>query len=167
LFDIRLIYILIFYTCFDRKSECVEELLKIDIKPGWKKGTKITFPGKGNHLPGSRPTDLTFVVMETPHVLFKRDGRDLIMTQKISLLEALVGTTLNITTLDGRDIMVNVTDIVTPQYEKVVSDEGMPRSKDPSRKGKLRIKFHIEYPSMLTSQQKLEVRRILRNAAYN
>jgi DnaJ family protein B protein 4 len=166
LFDIRLIYILIFYTCFDKKSERVEEILLIDIKPGWKKGTKITFQGKGNHLPGSRPTDLIFVVKETPHVLFKRDGRDLVMTQKISLLEALVGTTLNITTLDGREIMVKVTDIVTPQYEKVVSDEGMPR-KDPSRKGKLRIKFHIEYPSMLTSQQKLEVRRILRNAAYN
>jgi DnaJ family protein B protein 4 len=167
LFDIRLIYILIFYTCFDKKSERVEEILLIDIKPGWKKGTKITFRGKGNHLPGSRPTDLIFVVKETPHVLFKRDGRDLVMTQKISLLEALVGTTLNITTLDGREIMVKVTDIVTPQYEKVVSDEGMPRSKDPSRKGKLRIKFHIEYPSMLTSQQKLDVKRILRNAAYN
>ncbi|KAG9155134.1 hypothetical protein Leryth_011113 [Lithospermum erythrorhizon] len=27
----------------------VNEEVKIDIKPGWKKGTKITFPEKGNH----------------------------------------------------------------------------------------------------------------------
>nr|GLL25411.1 hypothetical protein TEA_021038 [Ipomoea trifida] len=26
----------------------MEEILSIEIKPGWKKGTKITFPEKGN-----------------------------------------------------------------------------------------------------------------------
>ncbi|GAU39800.1 hypothetical protein TSUD_219750 [Trifolium subterraneum] len=149
------------------KSKSVDELLKISIKPGWKKGTKITFPEKGNELPGSPPSDLIFVVMETPHVIFKRDGNDLIMTKKISLLEALVGTTFNVTTLDGRDITVEVTDLVTPRYEKVVSDEGMPLAKEPSKKGNLRIKFHVEYPSMLTSLQKHDVRRILRDATYD
>ncbi|MED6209813.1 hypothetical protein PIB30_058293 [Stylosanthes scabra] len=30
------------------KSRNVEEILTIEIKPGWKKGTKVTFPEKGN-----------------------------------------------------------------------------------------------------------------------
>jgi len=72
----------------------VEEVLKIDIKPGWKRGTKITFPGKGNQEAESKtPDDLIFVVDEKPHAFFKRDGNDLVVTQKILLVEALVGKT--------------------------------------------------------------------------
>ena len=49
----------------------VEEVLSIHIKPGWKKGTKITFPGKGNYELGRAPGDLIFVVDEKP-MLFSR-----------------------------------------------------------------------------------------------
>ncbi|WJX93763.1 hypothetical protein P8452_75253 [Trifolium repens] len=37
------------------------------------------------------------------------------------ILEALVGKTLDMTTLDGRDIAIQVTDIVKPAYELVDS----------------------------------------------
>ena len=47
---------------FCRKTKTVEEVLKIYIKPGWKKGTKITFPGKGNQeAEATAPDDLIFV----------------------------------------------------------------------------------------------------------
>lgn len=32
------------------RGERISEILSIDIKPGWKKGTKITFPEKGAQL---------------------------------------------------------------------------------------------------------------------
>ncbi|KAI5436478.1 hypothetical protein KIW84_022828 [Lathyrus oleraceus] len=90
-------------------------------------------------------------------------GHDLVMTQKISCLD----TTLNITTLDGRNITVEVTDIVTPGYEMIVSDEGMPLARDSSQRGNLRIKFDLVFPSNLTSQQKHDVTRILSDAVYD
>ncbi|KAE9595571.1 hypothetical protein Lal_00030567 [Lupinus albus] len=140
----------------------VEEILKIDIKPGWKKGTKITFPGKGNQENGSAPADLIFVVDEKPHALFKRDRNDLVMTQKILLVDALTGgKTLDLTTLDGRHLTVEVTEIVKPGYELVVANEGMPISKEPGKKGNLRIKFDVMFPSRLTTQQKYELKKIL------
>ncbi|CAL5189144.1 unnamed protein product [Lathyrus oleraceus] len=144
------------------KSE--EGMLKITIEPGWKKGTKITFSRKENQLPGSPPFDLIFVLNEKLHGVFQRDRRhDLVMTQKISCLD----TTLNITTLDGRNITVEVTDIVTPGYEMIVSDEGMPLARDSSQRGNLRIKFDLVFPSNLTSQQKHDVTRILSDAVYD
>ncbi|XP_057448345.1 uncharacterized protein LOC130739896 [Lotus japonicus] len=142
----------------------VEEILKIDVKPGWKKGTKITFPGKGNVEPGATAADLIFVVDERPHGIFKRYGNDLVVTQKILLLDALVGTTLNLTALDGRDITFEVTDIVKPGYEMVVPNEGMPLSKDPSKKGNLIFKFDVMFPSRLTTQQEHDLKRILSDA---
>ncbi|XP_004489963.1 uncharacterized protein [Cicer arietinum] len=149
------------------KLKCIEEILKIDIKPGWKKGTKITFPGKGNQQPGSPPSDLIFVVNERPHSSFKRDGNDLVMIQKILLLESLVGKTLNLRTLDGRDLTIEVTDIVKPGDELVVPDEGMPVAKELNKKGNLRIKFDVMFPSRLTTHQKHDLRMILFDADDN
>ncbi|KAB1220725.1 hypothetical protein CJ030_MR3G002936 [Morella rubra] len=147
-----------------KRPKTVEEILKIDIKPGWKKGTKITFPEKGNQEPGVTPADLIFVVDEKPHAFYKRDGNDLVVDQKISLLEALTGVTLNLTTLDGRNLAVSMTNIVKPGHEMVIPNEGMPNSKEPTKRGDLIIKFDITFPSRLTTEQKSDLRRALSGA---
>ncbi|KFK38278.1 hypothetical protein AALP_AA3G093400 [Arabis alpina] len=138
----------------------VEEILTIEIKPGWKKGTKITFPEKGNEQRGIIPSDLVFIVDEKPHAVFKRDGNDLVITQKIPLVEALTGYTVQVATLDGRTITVPVNNVISPSYEEVVKGEGMPIPKDPSKKGNLRIKFNVKFPSRLTTEQKTGIKRM-------
>ncbi|XP_047154395.1 dnaJ homolog subfamily B member 1 [Vigna umbellata] len=148
---------------YDAFGKCrnVEEILTIEIKPGWKKGTKITFPEKGNQEPGVIPADLIFVIDEKPHALYRRDGNDLVINQEITLLEALTGKTLDITTLDGRSLVLPLTDIIKPGAEVVVPDEGMPISKEPGKKGNLRVKLDVKYPSRLTPEQKSDLRRVL------
>ncbi|KAK4394554.1 DnaJsubfamily B member 4 [Sesamum angolense] len=125
------------------RSRVLDEILTIDIKPGWKKGTKITFPEKGNEEPGMIPADLIFVVDERPHPVYTRDGNDLVLKQEITLLESLTGKTLELTTLDGRNITVPLTEIIKPGQEVSVPNEGMPISKDPRRKGNLRIQIDV------------------------
>ena len=139
----------------------MEEILAIDIKPGWKKGTKITFPEKGNEQRGVLPSDLVFIIDEKPHSVFKRDGNDLVVTQKVPLVEALTGYTAQITTLDGRSLSIPINAVISPSYEEVVKGEGMPLPKDPSKKGNLRIKFNIKFPTKLTAEQKTGLKRLL------
>lgn len=139
----------------------VEEILTIEVKPGWKKGTKITFPEKGNEQPNVIPADLVFIIDEKPHGVFTREGNDLVMTQKISLVEALTGCTVHLTTLDGRSLTIPINTIIHPSYEEVVPKEGMPIPKEPSKRGNLRIKFNIKFPSRLTSEQKAGIKRLL------
>lgn len=138
----------------------MEEILTIEIKPGWKKGTKITFPEKGNEQRGVIPSDLVFIIDEKPHSMFKRDGNDLIFTQKISLVEALTGYTAQVTTLDGRNLTIPINNIISPIYEEVVKGEGMPIPKEPGKRGNLRIKFNIKFPGRLTSEQKSGIKRL-------
>lgn len=139
----------------------VEEVLAIEIRPGWKKGTKITFPEKGNQEPGRLPGDLIFVIDEKPHPNFQRDGNDLLLNQKVTLLEALTGKTLSLTTLDGRNLNIEVSDIMKPGHEVVISGEGMPISKEPKKKGNLRIKFDVKFPSRLSADQKADLKMVL------
>eukprot|EP00475_Leptophrys_vorax_P030124 TRINITY_DN44892_c0_g2_i1.p1 TRINITY_DN44892_c0_g2~~TRINITY_DN44892_c0_g2_i1.p1 ORF type:complete len:270 (+),score=23.96 TRINITY_DN44892_c0_g2_i1:85-810(+) len=124
-----------------------DEIVTISVKPGWKKGTRITFPGKGN------AADIVFVVDEKPHDVYKRDGHDLVCTQKITLVQALVDYRLELKTLDGRTLVVVLNDVITPGYEKVIPKEGMP-VKENGRKGNLKIRFDIRFPSKLTPEQK-------------
>lgn len=143
------------------KTMPVEEILTIEIKPGWKKGTKITFPEKGNEQPNVIPADLIFIVDEKPHSTFVRDGNDLVVTQKISLAEALTGYIVHLNTLDGRSLTIPINNVIHPNYEEVFPKEGMPIPKDPSKRGNLRIKFNIKFPTRLTAEQKSGIKKLL------
>lgn len=138
----------------------MEEILTIEIKPGWKKGTKITFPEKGNEQPNVLPADLVFIIDEKPHSTFTRDGNDLVVTQMISLVESLTGYTVRLTTLDGRSLTIPINNVIHPDYEEVVPKEGMPIPKDPSKRGNLRIKFKIKFPTRLTDEQKSGIKNL-------
>lgn len=142
------------------KTMPVEEILTIEVKPGWKKGTKITFPEKGNEQPNLIPADLVFIIDEKPHSTFTRDGNDLVVTQRISLVEALTGYTVHLTTLDGRNLTIPINNVIHPNYEEVVPKEGMPIPKDPTKRGSLRIKFNIKFPPRLTSEQKSGIKKL-------
>ncbi|CAM0878256.1 unnamed protein product [Alopecurus aequalis] len=129
----------------------VQEILTVGVKPGWKKGTKITFAEKGNEAPNVIPADIVFIIDEKPHDQFTREGNDLVMTQKISLAEDWARYNVHVTTLDGRNLTVPIKSVVKPGYEEVVPGEGMPIPKDPCKKGNLRIKFNI---SILSGAEK-------------
>lgn len=139
----------------------VEEILTIEVKPGWKKGTKIIFREKGNEKPNIIPADLVFIIDEKPHSVYKRDGNDLIVSQKITLVEALTGCTVELTKLDGSSLTISINSTIQPYYEKVVRGEGMPLPKDPSNKGNLKIKFNFKLPTRLTAEQKTGLKRLL------
>ncbi|XP_078439316.1 uncharacterized protein LOC144709614 [Wolffia australiana] len=139
----------------------VEEILEIEIKPGWKKGTKLTYPEKGNEQPNIIPADLIFIIDEKPHERFTRNGNDLVVKLNISLAEALTGYTAQVTTLDGRFVSVSIHNIIHPNYEEVVPNEGMPIPKDPSRHGNLRFAFSVTFPIHLSMEQRTAIARIL------
>ena len=89
-----------------------EKILTITVKRGWKPGTRITFEQEGDQGPNSIPADIVFIVRDKPHSIFRRDGVNLVYTQKIPLALALIGTTIHVPTLDGRILDIPITDIV-------------------------------------------------------
>eukprot|EP00798_Chlamydomonas_sp_ICE-L_P008304 gene8304-1576_t len=140
------------------------EILEINIKPGWKKGTKITFPEKGDESPGIIPADIVFILDEKPHSILRRDGNDLLITKRLMLVDALCGTTMSIPLLDGSKIDVPVNDIITPTSVKLLKGKGMPITKAPGTFGNLIIKFEVQFPRTLTDEQKTLVRPFLPTA---
>lgn len=150
---------------FDEGAQALREeqkILEISVKPGWKDGTKITFEGEGDALPGRPAQDLVFVVRQKPHDKFRRDGDQLTYRAKIALKSALLGEgALPIKTLDGREISVPLGGVVSPGTRKVVRGEGMPLQKSPGHRGDLIVEFDVQFPAALSDQQKQLVRQAL------
>ncbi len=75
-----------------RTTRVEEKVLTVDIKPGWKAGTKITFPKEGDQLPNNIPADVVFVIKDKPNPTFKRDGSNIVYKAKIGLREVSKST---------------------------------------------------------------------------
>jgi DnaJ homolog subfamily B member 4 len=154
-----------------RRMKTESEILSIEVKPGWKKGTKITFPGKGNQPWSQVPADLVFVVDEKPHAVYRRDGNDLVAEARVTLAEALGGAAVVLTALDGREIAVGVgsggeddeAPVVCPGYELVVPMEGMPMPREPGSRGSLRVRFDVAFPERLTRRQRALIKQALQD----
>lgn len=139
----------------------VEKVLVVNIKPGWKKGTKITFPEEGDAGLNIVPADLVFVLTEKPHTKLVREGANLVFTKKISLADALTDCSIEVPTLDSRVLSIPCPEVVPPGYEKVVAGEGMPFSKKPGTRGDLIIRFNIVFPEYLSDDKKSQLRKLL------
>lgn len=76
--------------------------VKVKIPKGISTGQKLRLAGKGAKGGSGMPTgDLYFRVNVKPHPVFKRDGSDIIVDKKISISEAVLGTTVEVPTLNG------------------------------------------------------------------
>lgn len=62
-----------------------DKVLTINVKPGWKAGTKITFQKEGDQGRNKIPADIVFIIRDKPNPLFKREGSDIRHTAKVTL----------------------------------------------------------------------------------
>lgn len=75
------------------------KILTVIVKPGWKEGTRVTFPKEGDQGPNNIPADVVFVIKYKEHPRFQRQGNNLIHTAQVSLADALCGCFVELMTL--------------------------------------------------------------------
>ncbi|XP_076353100.1 dnaJ protein homolog 1-like [Tachypleus tridentatus] len=138
----------------DRSTRREEKVLTINVKPGWKAGTKITFQKEGDQIPGTIPADIVFIIRDKPHSIFKRDGSDIKYTANITLREAMCGTKIQVPTLKGDKISLRLEGVIKPQSIQRIQGQGLPYPKEPSKRGDMIINFNIRFPDNLTESTK-------------
>lgn len=144
-------------------SQQRNKILTINIKPGYKEGTKITFPKDGDQDPNRIPADIVFVLKYHNHPRFVRKGNDLLHTARITLADALTGCIVELMMLDGRVLSIPVNEVVAPGYTLRVPNEGFPNSKT-GAKGDLVLSFDVDYPTSIPEQGKSLIRQGLQNS---
>uniref|UniRef100_A0A8V5GT22 Uncharacterized protein n=1 Tax=Melopsittacus undulatus TaxID=13146 RepID=A0A8V5GT22_MELUD len=138
-----------------------DKILTIEVKRGWKEGTKITFPKEGDQTPTNIPADVVFVLKDKPHGVFRREGSDIVYPAKISLREALCGCTVHTPTLDGRTIPMVFQDILKPGVKRRIPGEGLPLPRAPEQRGDLVIEFDVRFPDRIPAASRSLLEQIL------
>lgn len=68
-------------------SQSANKMVQVD--PGFSAETVLTFKGEGNQLPKQESANLVIKFKEIEHASYKRAGKNLIYTHKISFEDAL------------------------------------------------------------------------------
>lgn len=144
-----------------RSSRTEDKVLTIEVKRGWKSGTKITFPQEGDEAPNCIPADIVFLLKERSHPVFKRDNHDLKYRARISLRDALVGGAIQVPLIEGGRAAVTLPSVVRPDTVMRITNRGMPRPRDPTTRGDLLVEFDIVFPATLTQEAKDALSRLL------
>jgi len=148
----------------DGTAKKEEKVLTINVKPGWKSGTKITFQREGDQAPNKIPADIVFIIRDKPHPHFKREGPDLRHNCKISLKEALCGALVEIPALTGDKIPINLSgEVVSPSTTKRIPGYGLPLPKDNTKRGDILVSFDIGFPERLSQGTKDRLHDLLPN----
>ena len=157
---------------YDTRTTSIKETsIKVEILPGFGKGTELKYPLKGNESPGRKNSDLIVKIKEIPHQTFKRVNKnDLLYTHKIGLRDALNSTPVIFNHLDGRVLNISIDEIISPDTVKVVKNEGMPIIDEERpiesitidcKKGDLYIKFDIQFPDYINDKKKQKIISLL------
>lgn len=145
----------------DPCSECAgkgrtekEASLKVTVPPGVDTGMRLRLAGEGEDgLLGGPAGDLFVVMVIEEHDLFQRDGSDLHLELPVSVFQAMLGSTIPITTILGEKADVTVAPGSQPGHVIRLHGSGMPQVNG-RRRGDLYVHLRVVVPSKLTGEQR-------------
>jgi DnaJ-class molecular chaperone len=130
------------------------KLININIPAGVEHGQQIRYPQMGDQsIAGLPPGDLIVNVQVNNHPVFQRDRMNIICEKKISVWDALLGTSVNVVTLDGRNLGISIPAGTQPETVMSCKGEGLPHMRTGQR-GNLLVKIKIDIPRLSVEQIK-------------
>ena len=145
-----------------RKNGKIEEV-SVKIPRGIETGKKLRLVGKGMEgRRGSPPGDLYLQISVREHPVFTREGDDLIVEKEISFPEAVLGTTIEVPTLEGKK-RVKVPPGTQSHTKMRLKGLGMPHFQKEGR-GDEFVKVLVRVPKKMTERGKKLVEELARES---
>ena len=127
--------------------------VNVTIPPGVDDGTRLRLRGEGEAAMGGGPAgDLYVFLRVRPSEHFEREGIDLHYRAVISFVQAALGASVRVPTLEGEQ-SVEVPAGTQTGDQVVLRDHGVPRINRPTR-GNLFVHFFVEIPRELNEKQR-------------
>lgn len=134
--------------------------VSVKVPKGIEDGKRLRLSGKGGTSPYGGPAgDLYLKVHVAEHPVFQRADDDLVVEHRIPFSEACLGTTLEVTTLDGKKFNVKIPAGVQQEAKLRIKGHGLP-SGPIGHRGDLLVKIAIRIPKSLTPEQEEAVKAL-------
>ena len=130
-----------------------EKIIELRIPPGVDTGTRLRVTGEGEQGPNGGPAGDLYVVLDVKeHQFFERRGADLYCTIPLSVVQAALGTELQVPGLGGEE-KLKIPEGTQSDAVFRVKGKGLP---DPRGGGKGDLYYHVRVltPTKLTREQR-------------
>ncbi len=134
--------------------------MRIPIPPGVDSGQVIKLAGQGNSAPYQGIAgDLYVKIIVENNPIFQRRGDNLLEVVRVSFSQAVLGGSIKIPTLEGKDVSV-----VIPKafdFDKIIKigKQGIPHFNRPGR-GDLLVQLKVKIPKKLSPEQKRLIKEL-------
>lgn len=131
-----------------------DQTIEVRVPAGVRAGVVLRLAGMGDDSISNLPRgDIHLTVNIRPHQTFRRDNDDLIMDLQLSCIDAILGTNVDITCIDGK-----IMNIIIPagiQHGQIlnVHGQGMPNMTNQNMRGRLLLNVNITVPTNLSDNQ--------------
>jgi molecular chaperone DnaJ len=137
-----------------------DERLKVNIPAGIEEGMALRIPGHGVAASDARGTsgDLFVIVRSAPDTRFERSGAHLWHEEVIALTDAVLGTNLNVPTLE-RGVELKVPPGTQPGSVLHIRGYGLPEFGGRGR-GDLHVRLNVRTPQKLSAEEQTLYQRL-------
>jgi curved DNA-binding protein len=143
-----------------RKNGKIEEV-SVKIPRGIPPGKKLRLAGKGMEgRNGGSPGDLYLQINIKEHPLFIREGDNLIVDKEINFSDAVMGTTVEVPTLDGKKI-VKIPPGTQSHTKMRLKGLGIPHFQEEGR-GDQYVKVIVRVPKRLTEKSRKLIEELVK-----
>lgn len=145
-------------SCKGEGREEKKQTIRFNIPAGISNGTRLRMGGRGDPMRrgGGRPGDLYIQIMVETHDWFERDGSDLLMALPLGYPELLLGTSVTIPHLDGKDLKIVVPEGSAPGETIAIHGRGFPRRGGRGR-GDITVLLKLHVPKKLSKDVKEQI----------
>jgi len=134
--------------------------VNVNIPKGMVTGKKLRLAGKGQPgALGGPPGDLYIQAKVLEHPVFGRVGHDLYIDREVRLSDALLGTQIQIPTLDGKDLKLRIPAGTQHNAKMRLKGFGLPEIKKGHR-GDLYARILVKLPKRLSKKQKAVIQEL-------
>ncbi|HKG35686.1 MAG TPA: J domain-containing protein [Solirubrobacterales bacterium] len=138
--------------CGGRGRTAAEKTYEVQIPAGIESGQRVRISGAGHAgEPGAPPGDLYVEVRVRDDDRFRREGTHLVTVADVAATAAMVGTEIEVETLDGPE-RVEISPGAQPGDQEVLRGRGLP-SLGGGRRGDHRILLNVIVPTRLDDRQ--------------
>ena len=124
--------------------------LEVKVPPGVDTGSRVHIaPNAGSGRP-----DIYLVISVTPHQRFDRTGDDLSVSVSAPLVDAVLGTEVEVSTIKGSRVVLKLPPETQNGRTFRLRGQGMPRLDTPSHYGDLLVTVQVRLPADLSDEER-------------
>jgi molecular chaperone DnaJ len=138
--------------------------VSIKIPAGVDHGSQLRISGEGDR--GEVPGDLYVMINIEPHPIFQREGNNVIVRKHITYSQAVLGTQINVETLDGKAVYTEGEETITippgtqPGQVFHLQGKGVVFVNGGGRRGDLIVVVMLEVPTIVSDEYRELVQRM-------